>query len=280
MPEPVDGPGTPLLGKHRAVNGGYRRVVGAHRAPGASGPSRGYLFTVALLAGTASMPILAAISTGSATVGSTALPDSSTPFIPTPSVGPVVVPLPTSSQPSARPTSSPSAVSGWSAGFPLGGPDRSEPPRYGSDDTGTGGEPTRRPLPPPPAPRPTPSSPPGPSRPPSPTASPSPSTSPSDDPTDDPTTSPSPSGTISVPPTEPTSLPTEEPDDSTPPDDLPDPDDSPTTTVAPRPSVGTRPTPPLGTRDVSHLTPLVAGPVIPSSREPANDCRRRTASLR
>ncbi|WP_225852521.1 hypothetical protein, partial [Micromonospora sp. AMSO12t] len=92
MSEPGPDPTVPLLGRHRA--GGYRRLVGAHRAPGSGGPSRGYLFTVALLAGTASMPILAAISTGSATVGSTALPDGSTPFLPTPSVGPVVIPVP------------------------------------------------------------------------------------------------------------------------------------------------------------------------------------------
>lgn len=91
MSEP-DGPSPPLLGRHRSGGGaGYRRVVGAHRANGAPAPTRGYLFTVALLAGTASMPILAAISTGSATVGGTALPNGSTPFIPTPSRGPVVV---------------------------------------------------------------------------------------------------------------------------------------------------------------------------------------------
>ncbi|MEU7864788.1 hypothetical protein, partial [Nonomuraea sp. NPDC049141] len=92
MSEPGRDPATPFLGRHRAA-GGYRRLVGAHRAPGQGGPSRGYLFTVALLAGTASMPILAAISTGSATVGSTALPDTSTPFLPTPSIGPVVIPV-------------------------------------------------------------------------------------------------------------------------------------------------------------------------------------------
>ncbi|NGM14794.1 hypothetical protein, partial [Verrucosispora sioxanthis] len=94
MSEPGEGPGAPILGRHRAP--GYRRVVGAHRAVRTAGPTRGYLLTVALLAGTASMPVLAAISTGSATVGSTALPDGSTPFIPTPSVGPVVVPPPPS----------------------------------------------------------------------------------------------------------------------------------------------------------------------------------------
>lgn len=108
MSEPAEGPGTPLLGRHGAAPGAaYRRVVGAHRSSGLGGPSRGYLFTVALLAGTASMPILAAISAGSATVGSTALPDNSTPFIPTPSVGPVVVPLPSASQPAVAPAARP-----------------------------------------------------------------------------------------------------------------------------------------------------------------------------
>ncbi|OON33060.1 hypothetical protein BSA16_02410, partial [Micromonospora sp. Rc5] len=95
----------PLLGRHRAAGGSFRRVVGAHRAPGSGAPGRGYLFTVALLAGTASMPILAAISTGSATVGSTALPDSSTPFIPTRSVGPVIVPA--TGQPATAPSTPP-----------------------------------------------------------------------------------------------------------------------------------------------------------------------------
>ncbi|WP_438361889.1 hypothetical protein, partial [Micromonospora sicca] len=111
MSEPAEGPGSPLLGRHHAAPAaGYRRVVGTHRATGLGGPSRGYLFTVALLAGTASMPILAAISAGSATVGSTALPDNSTPFIPTPSVGPVVIPLPGTSQPAVAPTTRPAPV--------------------------------------------------------------------------------------------------------------------------------------------------------------------------
>ncbi|MGY0007916.1 hypothetical protein ACW0Q9_28880, partial [Micromonospora sp. I033] len=114
MSEPPEGPpGSPFLGRHRAVpRSGYRRVVGAHRAQGLGGPSRGYLFTVALLAGTASMPILAAISAGSATVGNSALPDSSTPFIPTPSVGPVVIPLPEGTQSPALPTRTPVAGPG------------------------------------------------------------------------------------------------------------------------------------------------------------------------
>ncbi|WP_165944457.1 hypothetical protein, partial [Micromonospora sp. KC213] len=82
MSEPGDGPPAPHFGRHRAGGAGYRRMVGAHRAPAVVKPGRGYLFTVALLAGTASMPILAALSTGSATVGSSALPDGSTPFLP------------------------------------------------------------------------------------------------------------------------------------------------------------------------------------------------------
>jgi len=109
--EPAGDPGAPFLGRDRtAPQDGYRRVIGAHRAPGLGGPSRGYLFTVALLAGTASMPILAAISTGSATVGNSALPDNSTPFIPTPSVGPVVVPLPDGTQPPLPPGRTPGAT--------------------------------------------------------------------------------------------------------------------------------------------------------------------------
>ncbi|NED54473.1 hypothetical protein G3I24_26690, partial [Micromonospora aurantiaca] len=108
MSEPEGPPGTPFLGRHRALPASpYRRVVGAHRAPGTGGPSRGYLLTVALLAGTASMPILAAISTGSASVGNSALPDTSTPFLPTPSVGPVVIPMPRGTQAPAPSTPTP-----------------------------------------------------------------------------------------------------------------------------------------------------------------------------
>lgn len=92
MPERGEEPHPPLLGRHRSTGGpGYRRVVGAHRARGLVGPPRGYLFTVALLAGTASMPILAAISAGSATVGGTVGPEGETRFLPSPSSGPVVV---------------------------------------------------------------------------------------------------------------------------------------------------------------------------------------------
>ncbi|MEH0842582.1 hypothetical protein V6U81_09355 [Micromonospora sp. CPCC 205711] len=102
MSETAEGPVAPLLGRH-LPGPAYRRVIGSHRAPGSDGPGRGYLFTVALLAGTASMPILAAISAGSATVGS-ALPDGRTPFLPTPSVGPVIVTVPATGQPALSPT--------------------------------------------------------------------------------------------------------------------------------------------------------------------------------
>ncbi len=95
-----------LVGTGRpAATAGWSAFTGP---PAPAGPTRGYLLTVALLAGTASMPILAAISAGSATPGSTALPDSSTPFIPTPSVGPVVIPLPMASQPPLPPLGTPS----------------------------------------------------------------------------------------------------------------------------------------------------------------------------
>ncbi|MFI6821206.1 hypothetical protein ACIBJE_09645 [Micromonospora sp. NPDC050187] len=125
-----DGSGPSLPGRRRAtgeVHGrapgsvsGYRRVVGAHRAPGFPGPTRGYLFTVALLAGTASMPILAAISAGSATVGGTSLPNADTPFLPTPSRGPVVIGPPRPASPAvAAPIHSP--VGGTPSTVPVGG---------------------------------------------------------------------------------------------------------------------------------------------------------------
>ncbi|MFI7606986.1 hypothetical protein ACIBTV_17850 [Micromonospora sp. NPDC049366] len=258
MSEPADGPGTPLLGRHRAAGGGYRRVVGAHRAPGTATPSRGYLFTVALLAGTASMPILAAISAGSATVGSTALPDSSTPFIPTPSVGPVVVPLPTTSQPPipfATPSvAAPSAASGWSPWLPPGSPHRSD--RDAADD-----EPARRSDPPVPSPRPGRPNPP-------PTVSPSPS--PSVSPTGSP--SPSASPTVTGPPS-PTGSPS--PTDPGPPDSDDDPTDppaddpggpTPTATSGPSPSASGRPTPTI-TYPGPDESPATASPSVSRSAD-------------
>lgn len=98
MPDRLDNPVPSLLARHRRLGGvhaGCRRVTGVHRAEGLAGPTGRYLFIVALLAGMASLPIVAALSAGSATVGGTALPGGTTPFIGSPSDGPVVVvPLP------------------------------------------------------------------------------------------------------------------------------------------------------------------------------------------
>ncbi|MEU4367225.1 hypothetical protein [Micromonospora chersina] len=221
MSEPPEGPpGTPFLGRHRALpRSGYRRVVGAHRAHGLGGPSRGYLFTVALLAGTASMPILAAISTGSATVGNSALPDTSTPFIPTPSVGPVVIPLPEGNQSPLPPTRR-----------PVPGPEATTVPQVPvlpaapalPDDSDLG---TRRsrPAAPAPAPRPTRTTPAG-----SPRPSPVPSPSPSGPATPVPSPSPTAEPTSSSP--EPTLAPSpsDGPDATTaPPDGTPSPTGTP-----------------------------------------------------
>ena len=98
MPDHVDNPVPSLLARHRRLGGAHvdsRRVTGVHRAEGLAGPTGRYLFIVALLAGTASLPMVAALGAGSATTGGTALPGGTTPFIGSPSDGPVVVvPLP------------------------------------------------------------------------------------------------------------------------------------------------------------------------------------------
>jgi hypothetical protein len=85
----------PSLTRHQRSGGGDvdRPLGGAHRADGLAGPPRRYLVIVVLLAGTASLPLVAAISAGPATVGGPALGDTR-PFIAPPSEGPVVVPLP------------------------------------------------------------------------------------------------------------------------------------------------------------------------------------------
>ncbi|MEW2326585.1 hypothetical protein AB0880_02075 [Micromonospora chersina] len=210
MSEPPEGPpGTPFLGRHRAVPpSGYRRVVGAHRANGLGGPSRGYLFTVALLAGTASMPILAAISAGSATVGNSALPDSSTPFIPTPSVGPVVIPLPEGNQSPMPPTRMP--VPGPAATIVPPVPVLPAAPAL-PDDSDLGSR-RSRPAAPAPVPRPT-------------------RTTPAASPRPSPVPSPSPSGTATP---EPTPSPTAEPTGGSPEPTLePSPSDGPDATTAP-----------------------------------------------
>ncbi len=67
---------------------------GRHRATGLSGPTRRYAFIVLLLAVTSSLPILAAIGPGAGSVGDALAGDDlgdTTPFIPPPSPGPVVV---------------------------------------------------------------------------------------------------------------------------------------------------------------------------------------------
>ncbi|MEV1315620.1 hypothetical protein AB0J14_05990 [Micromonospora arborensis] len=228
MHEPGDGPGTPALGRHRSA-GGYRRMVGVHRAPGAGGPSRGYLLTVALLAGTASMPVLAAISAGSATPGSTALPDSSTPFIPTPSIGPVVIPLPVTSQPVPPPPGTPSVgpTSGW---LPAAPRRTQEGPASGPTVTDRG--PAWPATYPPPAPRPTWGT--------LPTIHPPPTSRPTDPPDPDPTDpDPTDPGPTDPDPTEPEPTPTltqdPTPTQGPPPtlDPTPSPTDAPTATAAP-----------------------------------------------
>jgi hypothetical protein len=67
---------------------------GRHRATGLSGPTRRYAVIVLLLAVTSSLPILAAIGPGAGSVGDALAGDDlgdTTPFIPPPSPGPVVV---------------------------------------------------------------------------------------------------------------------------------------------------------------------------------------------
>jgi hypothetical protein len=67
---------------------------GRHRASGMTGPTRRYALIVLALAVTSSLPILAAIGPGAGSVGSALAVDEpldTTPFIPPPSPGPVVV---------------------------------------------------------------------------------------------------------------------------------------------------------------------------------------------
>ncbi|GIF65263.1 hypothetical protein Ais01nite_32980 [Asanoa ishikariensis] len=67
---------------------------GRHRATGLTGPTRRYALIVLVLAVTSSLPILAAIGPGAGSVGEALAGDDlgdTTPFIPPPSPGPVVV---------------------------------------------------------------------------------------------------------------------------------------------------------------------------------------------
>lgn len=87
----------PVLVRHRRAGGTHvadRRVAGLHRATGLAGPTRRYTVIVVMLATMSSLPIIAAISAGSASVGDSVDASGTTPFIAPPSEGPVVVPPP------------------------------------------------------------------------------------------------------------------------------------------------------------------------------------------
>lgn len=102
VPQPGDSP-VPLLVRHRRTGGTHiadRRVAGVHRAAGLAGPTRRYTVIVVMLATMSSLPIIAGITAGSASVGDSVDASGTTPFIPPPSSGPVVVPPP---PPSALP---------------------------------------------------------------------------------------------------------------------------------------------------------------------------------
>lgn len=102
MPNPGDGPAVPPPARHRLPGGMHvarRPAAGRHRAEGLAGPTRRYTVIVIMLVTMASLPVLAAISAGSATIGSTADSGGTTPFIALPSTGPVVVPPPTALTP-------------------------------------------------------------------------------------------------------------------------------------------------------------------------------------
>lgn len=94
MPESRDSL-VPLPSRHRRAGGVHvadRRVAGLHRAAGLTGPTTRYTVIVVMLATMSSLPIIAAISAGSASVGDSVDASGTTPFIPPPSEGPVVVP--------------------------------------------------------------------------------------------------------------------------------------------------------------------------------------------
>ncbi|MEO3927314.1 hypothetical protein ABGB07_26105 [Micromonosporaceae bacterium B7E4] len=203
-------PAPALLARHRRSGGahvGYRRVTGVHRAEGLAGPARRYLFTVALLAGTSSLPILAAIGSGSATVSDGMRPADATPFVPpSPGARPGYPTVPPLVEPGPAGTGARSEQTGWlpfpvptgalpdraslSAGDPGRVPPEIGPP--GANGSGTPLPPTVRP------PAQSPASSPPPVTSPSPVPSPS-SGSPTGTPSAAPTRSPAPTGTPSVP---------------------------------------------------------------------------------
>ena len=95
MPQSGDRPVPPLV-RHRKPGASHavgRRGAGVHRAAGLSGPTRRYAVIVVMLVTMSSLPIIAAIGTGSANVGES-VASGTTPFIAPPSAGPVVVPPP------------------------------------------------------------------------------------------------------------------------------------------------------------------------------------------
>ncbi|MDW5327760.1 hypothetical protein [Plantactinospora sp. KLBMP9567] len=203
-------PAPVLLARHRRSGGahvGYRRVTGVHRAEGLGRPARRYLFTVALLAGTSSLPILAAIGSGSATVSDGMRPADATPFAP-PSPGalpgyPTVPPL---VEPGPAGTGARSGRTGWlpflvptSAVPDRPSPTGSEPGRVPSQlDPPAGNEPGTPPSPTvrPPTQSPTPAPPPVTSPSPVPSASPG---YPTGAPSAGPTSSPAPTDAPSAP---------------------------------------------------------------------------------
>ncbi|WP_422772606.1 hypothetical protein ACN28C_06225 [Plantactinospora sp. WMMC1484] len=239
MPNHGSEPPAPvLLARHRRSGGthvAYRRVTGVHRAEGLGRPARRYLLTVALLAGTSSLPILAAIGSGSATVSDGMRPADATPFVPPPAgASPLVAPLPTappvaepgpagsgdrSRQAGSRPLAVPPGAVAERPGFavgepgppPVGRPAPTDGPEIPNVPTPpTTGTPTQSPVPsPPPATPPSPSPSPSPfPSPPSPSLSPFPSpssehptgTPPSSGPSGSPTpTGVPPSGTATTP---------------------------------------------------------------------------------
>ncbi|MFC0530362.1 hypothetical protein [Phytohabitans kaempferiae] len=176
MPQFGDSP-VPLLVRHRRSGGTHvadRRVAGVHRATGLAGPTRRYTVIVVMLATMSSLPILAAIGTGSADVGDSVDALGTTPFIAPPSEGPVVVPPP---PPTALPAEVP-LPAGVAEQLRAGAPEKE--PRQRRVARKTTKPPTRHtesvPAPPPASrpPRPT-----EPTAPPSPAPSPSPSPTPS-----------------------------------------------------------------------------------------------------
>ncbi len=80
-----------------------RRLNGVYRADGFAGPTRRYILIVALLVALASLPTLAAITAGTATMDEGPTGAMDVPFLPQPSDGPVIRPTAPTSAPSLGP---------------------------------------------------------------------------------------------------------------------------------------------------------------------------------